>query len=167
MTKLKTKSLRINWTFFFLLLLTSCQENKKNILIFQKDNSFLCYNVFTKNAHLATTGHTYIFRNNGDFYQFEYQKNTKEEIRINENTGFFKPLIWKMKGDSILIDNFYYKAISKIKGEIILSKKNYDTLVLKEIKNKINIEFFKRKDTYIYTTDKKGDTIKKNRLLNL
>ncbi|WP_409415947.1 hypothetical protein [Flavobacterium sp. PS2] len=167
MIKLKIKNSKIKWTTFFLLLLISCQNNKNTILSFRENNTYLCYNVYKKTDLPPTTRHTYVFRNNGDFYQFEYQKNTKEETRICENTGFFKPLLWKIKGDSILINNLYYNPISKVKGEIILSKKNHDTLVLKEIKNKFDIEFFKRKDSYIYTKNKKGDTIEKKLLLNL
>lgn len=165
--KLKTKNLKINWIAFFLLLFVSCQKNKNNILSFRENSSFLCYDITNKASFHPTTVHTYVFRNNGDFYEFEYEKNAKKETRTCENKNFFKPLSWKIKGDSILIGKLYYKAILKGKGEIILSKAKYDTLVLKEIKNEFDIEFFRRKDTYIYTTDKKGDTIKKNLLLNL
>src|SRR4051812_15753162 len=86
MNTLKTKSLKTNLCILFLILLVSCQKNENAAFPFQDKEEYVSYNVVKKTEIPPTTGHTFVFRSNGDFYHFEYLiKNSDGEARSAEN----------------------------------------------------------------------------------
>ncbi len=145
-TKLKTLSLRISFfiLFFNLILMISCNKND-NLLPFENKSNYLCYNAYRKTKLTPVIGHTYIFKKDGKVYHFEYYIKGNSDLRISDSKYFFKPRFWKVKGDSLLFDEFYYKVIFKEKDELLLTRKNNNTISLKQVKDTFNIEFFKRK----------------------
>ena len=154
-------------TLSLLTLIFSCQSGDKNIFSFDQSGC-VAFNVFKKTQGQPTTGHTYIFKRNGEFYSLEYNiGDSLRKIRHAEIKDFCKPNSWKVRDGSILIENEYYNFRIKSKNEIILSKKNYDTLWLKKISENFDIEFYVRKPSFIYTVNSSGDTIRRTELKNL